>query len=68
VTASIKVTLYSDEGPTPSIVINAPNTDEAASVEWLTLVGIARHYARRDGITSAQRAAINFLIVVAEGR
>ena len=63
-TASIKVTLYRDEGVAPSINIIAPNEAEANGVEWLTLVGLARHYARQPGISAAQRAAANFLIGV----
>jgi hypothetical protein len=46
VTASIKVTLYSDEGPSPTIVINHVGPKDAARIEWRLLVGTAQHLLR----------------------
>ena len=37
--ASIKITLYSDEGPAPEIQSLSSSREEASRIEWLALVG-----------------------------
>ena len=66
--ASIKITLYSDEGRAPTIVSIASSLEEEARIEWLMLIGTAEHLLRnhRERIPAPQLAALETL--VAEGR
>jgi hypothetical protein len=64
VSASIKITLYSDEGPKPTIVSIAANPEEAAQIEWRLLVGTAEHLLRnhREQLPEPQLAALQALV------
>lgn len=66
--ASIKITLYSDEGPTPTIVGIAQSPEESARIEWAALVGTAEHLLRnhRERMPAPKLAALETLVV--EGR
>lgn len=67
--ASIKVTLYSDEGPTPSIVSIASSSEEEARIEWSVLVGTAAHLLlnHRERMSTPQLAALQTLVAMQQG-
>ena len=54
--SSIKVTLYSNEGPVPEITSISSGPKEAAQLEWAVLVGVANHLLRKasDQMSTAQ--------------
>lgn len=62
--ASIKITLYSDEGPAPTIVSIAPRAEDAAQIEWQALVGTAAHLLRnyRGQLHETQTASLETLL------
>ena len=62
--ASIKITLYSDEGPAPTIVSLATSAEAAAEIEWQALVGTAEHLLRnyREQLHETQRATLETLL------
>lgn len=62
--ASIKITLYSDEGRTPTITSMTTSREEAARIEWLVLVGTAEHLLRNhhDRLLEPQLAALETLL------
>ncbi len=66
--ASIKITLYSNEGPIPEIVSIAPGPRAAAQIEWTALVGTADHLLRnhREQLSAAQVAAIQPLLAASK--
>ncbi|HSX23337.1 MAG TPA: hypothetical protein VLE97_11240 [Gaiellaceae bacterium] len=66
--ASIKVTLYRDEGQAPAIVIMAAREKDAADVEWLAVVGTAQHLLRnyRAQLAEPQCVALEALLRAAE--
>jgi len=67
VSASIKITLYSDEGPAPEIQSLSSSREEASRIEWLALVGTAKHLLRghREHLPAPQLAALKALVTFA---
>lgn len=62
--SSIKITLYSNEGPVPDITSIGGSSRELAQLEWAALVGTAEHLLRncRELLRAEQLAAIQALI------
>lgn len=67
--ASIKIMLYSDEGPVPTIVSIASSPAEKARIEWQAIVGTAEHLLRnhRDLLLESQLTALQ-LFIAAQGQ
>ena len=65
---SIKITLYSNEGPFPEITAIAGSRKEHAQLEWVAIVGTAEHLLRnhREHLSVAQLAAVQAFLAAAK--
>jgi hypothetical protein len=66
--SSIKITLYSNEGPRPEITSITSGPKEAAQIEWTALVGTAEHLLRNgsDQLSGKQLAAVQALVAASK--
>ena len=66
--SSIKITLYSDEGPRPEITSITRGPKEAAQIEWAALAGTAEHLLRnhREQLSGAQLAAVQAFLAASK--
>lgn len=66
--SSIKITLYSDEGPAPTITSIASGLNDAAQIEWSALVGTAAHLLRnhREQLSATRQAALETFLAASK--